>query len=92
MVELKQSKPYAEQTYEERYADYMRYLDEVIASYKPKAEVLQFPDRLSQQELIRRQAALDAAWERTLEARHELEREQAATCHRGPSEPDYRRY
>ena len=89
MVELKPSKPYEEQTYQERYDDYMRYLDELIASYEPKAEVVEFPARLSQQELWRRQAALDVAWQRTLDARAELEREQAASCHRGPGDPDY---
>jgi hypothetical protein len=89
MVELKPSKPYAEQTYEERAADYRRYLKELKASFMPKAQVLEFPDRLSEQELIRRQAALDAAWQRTLDARAELAAEQAQGCHRGPSDPDW---
>jgi hypothetical protein len=69
---IKQSKPYDEQTYEERAADAMRFYDEMKALYGPKPEVLAFPDRLSQQEVWKRQAALDAAWERTREARQEL--------------------
>ena len=53
------------------------------------AEVVEFPPVLGQAELWRRQCALDAAWERTLEARRELERDAAATCHRGVGDPDY---
>ena len=58
---------------------------------KPKleAEVLPFPPKLSDQELIRRQAILDAAWERHIAAQRELEAEAALTCHRGPGDPDW---
>jgi hypothetical protein len=53
-------------------------------------EIVEFPPKLDALELWRRQAALDAAWERTLEARRELERQWASTCHRGPSDPDWK--
>jgi hypothetical protein len=88
---IKQSKPYDEQTYEERAADAMRFLHEMKALYeaKPKAEVVEFPDRLSAAELWRRQAALDVAQERMLEAKRELAERQARTCHRGPQDPDW---
>jgi hypothetical protein len=58
---------------------------------KPKleAEVLPFPPKLSEQELIRRQEALDLAWERTLDAKRELEAEAGRSCHRGPNDPDW---
>ena len=55
------------------------------------AEVVEFPPVLGQAELWRRQCALDAAWERTLEAKRELERDAAMECHRGPGDPDYPR-
>lgn|SRR5262249_12660499 len=58
---------------------------------KPKveAEVLPFPPKLSEHELIRRQALIDQAWKATLDAKRELEREAAESCHRGPGDPDY---
>jgi len=58
---------------------------------KPKleAEVLPFPPILSEQELYRRQAILDAAWERNTAAQRELEAEAARSCHSGPGDPDY---
>jgi hypothetical protein len=107
---IKQSKPWDEQTLEERAADMNRFIDELkalddfmekqkaaeeAAKEPPReAQVLEFrADRvLSEAELIVRQAALDATWQRTLDARAELAAEQAKTCHRGPSEPDYRRH
>jgi hypothetical protein len=61
---IKQSKPYDEQTYEERAADAMRFLHEMKALYeaKPKAEVVEFPDRLSaEQPMVRRMKAAIAA-------------------------------
>jgi len=58
---------------------------------RPPAEVVEFPPVLSQAELWRRQCALDAAWQRTLDARRELERDAAMECHRGPGDPDYPR-
>ena len=58
---------------------------------KPKleAEVLPFPPKLSEQELIRRQEVIDKAWKRTLAAKRELEAEAAESCHRGPNDPDW---
>lgn len=58
---------------------------------KPKLEatVLEFPLKLSEQELIRRQRIIDQAWERGLEERRELERPAARSCHRGPFDSDY---
>jgi hypothetical protein len=54
-----------------------------------EAEVLPFPPKLSEQELIRRQALIDQAWERTLDAKRELDAEAARSCHRGPKDPDW---
>ena len=58
---------------------------------KPKVEatVLEFPPRLSEQELIRRQLIIDQAWERVLEQRRELERQAVRSCHSGPFDSDY---
>jgi len=62
---------------------------------KPKleAEVLPFPPKLSEQELIRRQEVIDKIWIRNLAAKRELEAEAEAeaaeSCHRGPSDPDW---
>jgi hypothetical protein len=99
MAELKQSKPYAEQTPEERAADAQRWLDDMKAEWEathlPKAQVFEFhADRvLSQAELVATQARIDAAWEQKLEADRAREREQAAKygqySHRGPGEPDW---
>jgi hypothetical protein len=58
---------------------------------KPKLEarVLEFPPKLSEQELIRRQLIIDQAWERVLEQRRELERQAVRSCHSGPFDSDY---
>jgi hypothetical protein len=58
---------------------------------KPKLEatVLEFPPKLSEQQLIRRQQIIDQAWERVLEERRELERVAARSCHRGPCDSDW---
>jgi hypothetical protein len=48
------AKTYAEQTYEERYAEFMRYLDEVSRP-RPKAEVFEFPDKLSGADRLRQE-------------------------------------
>jgi hypothetical protein len=58
---------------------------------KPKLEatVLEFPPKLSEQELIRRQQIIDQAWERVLEERLRLEEVAARSCHRGPCDSDY---
>jgi len=53
-----------------------------------KAEVLEFPPKLSEQELIRRQLIIDQAWERVLEQRRELDRIVERSCHRGPFDSD----
>lgn len=55
---------------------------------RPKAEVLEFPPKLSEQELLRRQLIIDQAWERVLEQRRELERIADRSCHRGPLDSD----
>jgi hypothetical protein len=57
---------------------------------KPKLEaiVLEFPPKLSEQELIRRQRIIDQAWERLLEERRRLEEVEARSCHRGPFDSD----
>jgi hypothetical protein len=44
----------------------------------------------SQHDLAWRQAAIDAAWQRSMAYRQELERWGAGTCHRGPGDPDWR--
>jgi hypothetical protein len=58
---------------------------------KPKLEatVLEFPPKLSDQELIRRQQIIDQAWERVLEERRRLEEVAARSCHRGSSDSDW---
>lgn len=58
---------------------------------KPKleAEVLSFPPKLSEQELIRRQELLDFHWRANLAAQRALDAEAAERCHRGPSDPDW---
>jgi phosphoribosylaminoimidazole carboxylase (NCAIR synthetase) len=54
---------------------------------KPKpAEVLAFPDKLREQELMRRQAVIDAQWQRNLDAKDELERQFGRGFHRGYGE------
>ena len=57
---------------------------------KLEATVLEFPPKLSEQELIRRQLIIDQAWERVLEQRRELERQAARSCHSGPFDSDYK--
>jgi hypothetical protein len=55
-------------------------------SQMPKAEVVQFPDRLSEQEVMRRQQAIDLAWQRTLDAKRELQLRFGQGYHRGYGE------
>jgi hypothetical protein len=80
-------------------------LDAIVARHpeppsvrkRPKAEVVKLPVpmneppavQLSEAELIRRQQLIDQAWERTLEARRELEAVYPRTCHRGPGDSDW---
>jgi hypothetical protein len=73
-------------TEEQRAAIRAQYPRPVVVDRRPKAEVVDFPNRLSEQELWRRQQAIDAAWERTLEARREIERAAGRGFHRGPGE------
>ena len=54
-----------------------------------EAKVLEFPPKLSEQELMRRQMIIDQAWERVLEQRRELDEERARSCHRGPGDSDW---
>jgi hypothetical protein len=62
-----------------------------IPSPNPRVEatVLDFPPKLSEQELIRRQQIIDQAWERVLEERRRLEEVAARSCHRGLLDSDY---
>jgi hypothetical protein len=66
--------------------------EEMLASIRrgreKEAEVVQFPPKLSEQALIRRQLILDQAWERVLEERRRLEEVAARSCHRGPLDSD----
>jgi hypothetical protein len=71
---------------EEMLADLYRRREEELRS-RPKAKVLEFPPKLSEQELIRRQLIIDQTWERVVEQRRELER--MRTCHRGPEDSDW---
>jgi hypothetical protein len=82
-------------TYEEelrQFKEDLERLPTIVPPPKPRLEgkVLSFPDVLSDQELCRRQAVIDAAWERNLEAKRELEAEAARSFHRGPGDSDYR--
>jgi len=70
--------------------------EEMLASIKRKnagpvrkAEVVQFPAKLSEWELIRRQRIIDQTWERVLEQRRELEKLAEQSCHRGPGDSDW---
>lgn len=58
---------------------------------KPPAQIVYWPKPLSQLELSRRQAIIDATWERVLEERRALEEVASRTCHIGPGDPDWRR-
>jgi hypothetical protein len=54
-------------------------------------KVVEFPPKLSAQELARRQAVIDAHWEAMLREKAELQAQQEArTFHRGPGDPDWR--
>ena len=66
--------------------------EEMLASIRrgkqPEGRVLEFPPKLSEQELIRRQRIIDQVWERLVDQRRELERQAAQSCHRGPFDSD----
>jgi hypothetical protein len=54
------------------------------------AEIVPWPKPLSEMEQARRQAVIDATWERVQFEKKELERAAARRCHRGPGEdPPY---
>jgi hypothetical protein len=53
-----------------------------------EAKVYEFPDKLSEQELMRRQRVVDATWERVLAEKRELELEAERSCHRSPLDSD----
>jgi hypothetical protein len=55
---------------------------------QPEGKLLQFPPKLSEQELMRRQRIIDQAWERLKEQQRELDRRAALSCHRGPFDSD----
>jgi hypothetical protein len=78
---------------EQLMAEFRRDMADYAAGRYPRkpAEVVEFPPVLGQAELWRRQQALDIAWQRTLDAKAELERDAAMECHRGPGDPDYPR-
>jgi hypothetical protein len=44
---------------------------------------------MAQMPAERLQRVIDSVWERTVEARQELEAQAARSCHRGPSDPDW---
>jgi hypothetical protein len=49
----------------------------------------QWAERQANLTAYRRQQAIDAVWERTVQARAEDEARAAAGCHRGPGDPDW---
>jgi hypothetical protein len=65
---------------------------EVLPLRLPKREavVLEFPPKLSEADLARRQAVIDECWARTVAWRAELDREARGSCHVGPGDPDWR--
>jgi|SRR6266436_3773169 hypothetical protein len=70
---------------EEMLADLYRRKEEELRK-RPKAKVLEFPAKLSEQELIRRQLVIDQTWERVVEQRRKLEER---GYHRGPGDSDW---
>jgi len=77
-----------ERKFEERLTRPVVVKPRLVPPPKPKLDtaVLEWPKRIDP---IRYQQMLDAAWERTLEARQELEAQAARCCHRGPGDPDW---
>jgi hypothetical protein len=74
---------------EEMLADLMRRQPKKAEPQLRKAEVVEFPPKLSEQELIRRQLIIDQTWQRIVEERRELERLAERSCHRGPQDTDW---
>ena len=56
-----------------------------------RGQVVQFPAKLSEWELVRRQSVIDQTWERVIEERRKLERLVGSGCHRGPGDSDWNR-
>lgn len=74
---------------EEMLADLYRRRREEELRRRSKAKVLEFPAKLSEQELLRRQEVIDQAWEQVLEERRRLEEIAKRSCHRGPGDSDW---
>ena len=70
---------------EEMLADLYRRREES----RPKAKVLEFPPKLSEQELLRRQQIIDQSWNLVVEQRRALEKLAERNCHRGPQDSDW---
>jgi hypothetical protein len=70
-------------------AEVMRKIVLIGQPPKPPAQVVEFPPKLSEAELWRRQLVIDAAWERTNAARRELEAARSRGFHKGYGDPDY---
>jgi hypothetical protein len=71
-----------------RLEDQAKLLEAEAKAAKPKLEatVLEFPAKLSEWELLRRQQVIDQTWERVVEQRRELER---MAYHRDPEDSDW---
>ena len=60
------------------------------AAKESEEKVVEFPKRLSDAELWRRQQIIDQCWEAMLREERALRREQQArSFHRGPGDPDW---
>jgi hypothetical protein len=55
------------------------------------AQVVPFPNKLSEQELMRRQQVIDQTWQRNLEAQRDLEQVRGGGFHKGFNDQDWRR-
>ena len=56
---------------------------------RSKAEIIPWPKTLSDIELVRRQAIIDATWERVVAERERMEADACRTCHVGRNDPDF---
>ena len=56
-----------------------------------QAQIFQFPPNSASRNSVEGRPCLDSYWQRTLDARRELEDEASGSCHRGPGDPDWRR-
>lgn len=74
-------------------AEFLAWLEqqpEVPTPKRKSAQVLEWPKPLSEMELCRRQAVIDATLERLLAERDATKAEAARHCHVGPGDPDWR--